>query len=162
MLAVEEHRVVDGERGPPRKIFRQLDVRIVVPPVRRRDDERDRPEHPAAGAKRNDHRGAQAELAQVSQVLVVLGGSDEHLVRHLGVELGDARADHVRDPRLRARVDRVALAEASGELDLAGVGVGDHDAVQVPAFVDHLDSAPVRDVAHRQRRELVERRFGVE
>ena len=162
MFAVEQHRVVDRQRRSARQVFRELDVRVVVAAVRRGRDERDRAENAATGAQRDDHRRAKSELAHVPQVLLVPRSRGEHLVRHLGVELGVAGADHVRDSGLRARVDRVALAELAGKLDLGLIGVCHHDAVELAALVDHLDPAPVGDMADRERRELVERRFGIQ
>ena len=65
-----------------------------------------------------------------------------------GVELGLARAQHLRQTHLVVQVDRVVPPHLDGPADLRRVDVGDRQQLDAAGAGQHVDGAPVGDARH--------------
>ena len=97
------------------------------------------------------------ERADRRQVLLVLRGLDEQLVRDLGDQHRLARPHHGVAAHRRVRLRRVALAQRARQLDPRRVGVRQRDLPQRAAVVGQLDRAPVGHPRDRERRDPLQR-----
>ncbi len=155
-------RVLDRRAGAARELLGERDVGLAEAPARFGADERQRPDDLAGGRHRDDDRAAQADAAQQLEMLGVLGRGGEHPGGHVVDDLGLAVAQDLGGTGGRVDRRRVALADAPGEGDLAGVDVRDGDGAQVAAAVGHAHRAPIGQLGHRQLGDLLQRALVVQ
>ena len=161
-IAVEQ-RVVHSERRAARDVLGERKILLVVVPARLGRDEGERAEHTTSGGERHDHRGAQPELAEhLEQLRRVAGRLDEELVRNVRGQLRLASSDHVRDAHRCVGIDGILLGQLVRPLDLLRVGVGDREPFDRAPGADEVDRAPVRELRHRERRDVRQCLFVVE
>lgn len=86
----------------------------------------------------------------------------QECVRNLLVHLGRAGAHHFRDASRRIRVERVASRQLPEVRDHPGIGVRQRHSVDAAVRVAEIHRAPVRDIRHRERRDLAQQLVWVE
>jgi hypothetical protein len=142
-------RVVDGYRGSPGDFLGERSVSLAEVPAGLGVDQAERAKgSPPAGEWDDQHTG-QPELTRHAQALIIDGGDGEHVVGHVGVQLGDSRANDVRHAYRAVRIGGVAPLHLLGERDLVGVDVGDRYGFIGAAF-DDLNAAPVGEPGYDQ------------
>ena len=84
------------------------------------------------------------------EVIRALRRAEDQFLGHVRHEHRPARAQCDACGARRIGILGIAFLERSRELHLPRVDVGDRDAPELVAIVDHVHGAPVRDVRHRQ------------
>jgi hypothetical protein len=135
-----------------REVFGEGEVGLRVAATRLGGGERDRAERAVARRHRHDHRRAQAELFDESQLLRLGVGGGEQRVGYLREDVRAPRADHFRHALARCRVDRRVAHSLPRPLDLRRVGVRDGDALDALVRLE-IDDAPVGEVRDDEARD---------
>ncbi len=159
-LAVELGVVHRGRR-PAGQVLGEAHVVLLVEPVLVGGDPGDHADHPAPDPQRHEECTAQLQLAGDAQLLGVTAAGDEHLVGDLVDQLGLPGQRHRASAAGAGGVRGVALVQRDGQLDLAGVDVGDGQPVHPPVTHD-VDGTPVGEGGHRQSRHPLDRDVEVE
>ncbi len=80
----------------------------------------------------------------------------EHLLRHLGDQLGSARADGLGHPHFRLSGGRLPAREGLSGLCLTPVDVLDRHPLDLPILIDEVDRAPVGERGHGETGDVAE------
>jgi hypothetical protein len=152
-------RVVDGEAGAQPEVARQVEVGLRVAPTGLGHGQRQRAEHAAAGAQRDDDLGARADRAhQLGALLAraLASGAEHGVLGDLGRELGLAGRDRGRHPDPLVLAQRAALAPRDHQRLALRVLVGDRHRPAAAGALEQLDLHVVGQLRHQHTREAVE------
>ena len=158
-----EPGVLEVQAAGDGQLLGRGEVGLTEAALRRRADEREVADDATARPQRHGHRRAEAQRAQELQLLLVLRDRLQHRVRDLGLQVGDAGADHLGGADRGRRIERAAAVVLARAGQQVGVGGLDRGAGDAPVRLQQLDEAPVGEPRdgeprdHPQRLVVVER-----
>ena len=142
-LGAVQPGVVDRQRCAVGQPLRGRQVLLVVPPLGDVQDQRDRPQRPAAGDQRDDDQRAHPQPLHRRTVILVARQPVEDLVAHDRHQRGGAGAQHLADGAvLVGGVGRIRLLQPCDLRHPLGLDVDGGQLVQA-GRLEHVDDAAV-------------------